>query len=188
MNGKIVLITGGSSGVGKATAIAIAQRGAKVVIVSRSEARGQVALAEIALKTGNNAGELITADLSLQSSVRALAAAVKQRYARLDGLMNLAGGINVKKQLTQEGVDPSFAINYLSHFLLTQELLDILQASTPSRVVTVSGNPAFIKRAKLDFAVLQGTAKYSGMRAAAQAMFARVSSPLSWPAGCRAPG
>ncbi len=173
-DGKIFLITGGSSDVGEATAIAIAQRGAKVVIVSRSEARGQAALDEIALKTGNHADELMTADLSLQSSVRALAAAFKQRYDRLDGLMNLAGGIYFKKDLTQEGIDQSFAVNYLSHFLLTHELLDILKASAPARVVTVSGNPAFIKRAKLDFASLQGTNKYSGMTAAAQAMFARV--------------
>lgn len=174
LNRKVFLITGGSSGVGKATAVAIAEQGAKVIIVSRSEARGQAALEEIARKTGNNAGELMVADLSLQSSVRALAAAFKQRYARLDGLLNLAGGIYFKQHRTQEGTDGSFTVNYLSHFLLTHELLDLLQASAPARVITVGGNPAFLKRPKLDFDILQGTGKYSGMKATTQAMFARV--------------
>lgn len=171
---KIVLLTGGTSGVGKATALGIAQTGAKIVIISRSARQAEETLLTIAQQTGNHQGEYLVADLARQSSIRQVAHAFKQKYSRLDVLANLAGGIFYDRQLTPDGIERSFAVNYVGHFLLTNQLLDILEASAPSRVITVGGNPFFIKNAKINFDDLQSLDSFSAMTAAGQAMFARV--------------
>ena len=137
------LISGGSSGVGKATAIGLAQKGAKIVIVNRDAAASQQALEEIARRTGNDRGEYLVADLFLQSSVKKLAEEFKNKYNNLHVLANCAGAIFNEKQLTAEGIERTFAINYISHYWLTTNLLDILQESGASRIITVAGNPAF---------------------------------------------
>lgn len=174
LKGKIFLLTGGTSGVGKATALGLAQQGAKLVIISRSAENGAKALAEISQKTNNDQGEYLVADLSLQSSIRKVAHEFKQKYNNLHVLANLAGGIFFDKQLTTEGIERTFAVNYLSHFLLTNQLLDILKESAPARVITVGGNPAFLKNPHINFDNLQSLDQFSGLNAAAQAMYARV--------------
>lgn len=174
MTNKIVLLTGGTSGVGKATALGIARTGAKLIIISRSAEQAQTALLEIAQKTGNDQGDYLVADLASQASIRQLANQFRQKYAHLNVLANLAGGLFYEKQLTTDGIERSFAVNYLGHFLLTHQLLDILQASAPARVLTVGGNPFFIKNAKINFNDLQSLHSFSAMTAAGQAMFARV--------------
>ncbi len=170
---KVFLITGGSSGVGKATAIGLAQKGAKVVIVNRNAAQSQQALKEIAHRTGNDQGTYLTADLSLQSSIRNLADEFKRKYDNLHVLANCAGAIFNQKQITSEGIERSFAVNYMSHFVLTNQLLDMLKASGPSRIITVTGNPSFLKNAKVNFDDLQHLNQFNGMMATANAMYAR---------------
>jgi NAD(P)-dependent dehydrogenase (short-subunit alcohol dehydrogenase family) len=171
---RVFLITGGTSGVGKATANGLAKLGAKIVIVSRSAERGQDALNSIAQATGNDRGEYLVADLSLQSSVKALTEEVKRKYDNLHVLANLAGAIYFEKQLTSEGIERMFAINYLNQFFLTTQLLDMLKESRPARVITVLGNPRFLGNPKINFEDLQSTKKFSGMAALGQGMFARA--------------
>lgn len=171
---RVFLVTGGTSGVGKATATGLARIGAKIVIVSRSAERGQEALNAIAEATGNDQGEYLVADLSLQSSIRAASEAFKRKYDNLHVLANLGGAAYFEKQLTQDGIERSFAVNYLSHFLLTNQLLDILKASHPARVMTVAGAPQFFRNPKINFEDLQSQKQFSGLRATGQAMFARA--------------
>ena len=140
---QIFLISGGSSGVGKATAVGLAQKGAKIVIINRDAISSQRALEEIARRTGNDKGEYLIADLSLQSSVEKLAEEFKNKYSQLNALANCAGAISHEKQMTAEGIERGFAINYMSHYWLTTNLLDILQESGASRIITLALNHAF---------------------------------------------
>lgn len=171
---KVFLVTGGTSGVGKATAISLAQKGAKIVIVSRDEISSQKALEDIARRTGNDKGDYLIADLSLQSSVKRVTEEFKQKYDNLHVLANCAGALFPEMQLTAEGFERNFAVNYLSHFWLTTNLLDILKESGPSRIITVTGNPLFLKNANINFDDLQYTNKFNGFMATGHAMFARL--------------
>ncbi|QHT59060.1 SDR family NAD(P)-dependent oxidoreductase [Paenibacillus lycopersici] len=180
MTNKTVLLSGGTSGVGKATAIGLARQGAKVVILSRSGASGRQALADIAHATGNDRGEVLVADLSLQSSIREACTAFKRQHDRLDVLAHLGGAIYWDKQVTAEGVERMFAVNVLSHFVLTRELTELLKESRPSRIVTVGGNPRFLKKPHIDFEDIQLLNRFSGMRAATQAMNARILLAFEW--------
>jgi NAD(P)-dependent dehydrogenase (short-subunit alcohol dehydrogenase family) len=174
IKGKVFLVTGGTSGVGKATAIGLAQKGARVVIISRNKLQCEQTLVEIAQRTGNDKGEYLIADLSLQSSIKAVSAQFKKKYDNLHVLANCMGAIFNEKQMTSEGVERTFAVNYMSQFGLTTELLDILKASGPSRIITVTGNPLFLRKPKIDFDDIQCLKKFNGMMASGQAMFARL--------------
>ncbi|QKE76112.1 SDR family NAD(P)-dependent oxidoreductase (plasmid) [Arthrobacter citreus] len=145
MNDKIVLVSGGTSGVGKAAAIGIARLGAKIVIISRTKERGIKALKEIARTTGNNQGEYILGDLSLYRNVKKIADVCQERYPRIDVLVNAAGAIITKSARTSEGIDQSLAINYFSHFWLATELVNLLEKSENGRIITVTGQPIFVK-------------------------------------------
>jgi NAD(P)-dependent dehydrogenase (short-subunit alcohol dehydrogenase family) len=138
MQGKTVLVTGANQGIGKATAIALARKGARVVIVSRNADKGGAALAEVQAASPQREGELLVADLSSQAEVRRLAAEFRARHARLDVLVNNAGVIVPERHTTVDGIEETFAVNHLAPMLLTLELMDLLKASAPARVVTVS--------------------------------------------------
>lgn len=171
---KVFLLTGGTSGVGQAIATGLAKLGAKVVIISRTAESGQQGVSHIAAATGNDRAEFLVADLSLLSSIRHVSEEVKRRYDNLHVLANVAGALFFDQQLTAEGIDKAFAVNYLGHFYLTNQLLDILQASGPSRVMTVGGAPRFLQNPTLDLQDIQLKNNYSGMRATSQAMLARL--------------
>lgn len=171
---KTYLVTGGTSGVGKAIATGIAQTGASVVIVSRNALNAEHAIKEISEKTGNENISYIEADLSLMESVTQLCKQFKLKYNRLDGLVNASGAWFFKKELTAEGIDRSFAVNYLSHFALTVGLLDLLLKTEDSRIVTVGGNPFFLKKPKLELNNLQLDTSYGGLKAAGYGMVARI--------------
>jgi len=166
MDKKTCLVTGGTSGVGKAIATGVAEAGYRVVIVSRTEEKGRKAVEDIVRKTGNTDVSFLLADLSIQSSIRDLAEEFKSRYDRLDVLANCAGILKPKKEVTPEGIDLMLAVDYLAHFLLTNLLTDILIKSAPSRVITVVGNHRYLEKIRIDFDDIQFDKNYSGFRAA----------------------
>lgn len=138
MKGKICLITGGTGGIGRVTAQALAQTGASVVMVARNPQKAEGVVREIREKTGNPQVDYLLGDLSVQADVRRVAAAFRERYNRLDVLINNAGLYFWKRQLSQDGIEMTFALNHLAYFLLTNLLLDMLIANAPSRIVNVS--------------------------------------------------
>ncbi len=172
MTGKTCLITGGNSGIGKATALGLARMGATVVIVSRSKEKGEVALSEIIAKSGNRSIELMLADMSSQDSIRRLASDFKARHERLHLLINNAGVYLTRRITTADGLESTFATNHLGPFLLTSLLLDALKASAPSRIVNISSDAH--NGAKVDFEDLQGEKKFSGWRAYGQSKLAMI--------------
>jgi NAD(P)-dependent dehydrogenase (short-subunit alcohol dehydrogenase family) len=153
MNGKICLVTGATNGIGKATALALAQMGATVVIVGRNPAKGAAVVDEIKHISGNDAVEALIADLSIMAEVRQVADQFKAKYQKLHVLVNNAGGAFFKRQVTSEGFEKTFALNHLNPFLLTNLLLNTLKASAPARIVNVASDAH--KGAQLDFDDLQ---------------------------------
>jgi NAD(P)-dependent dehydrogenase (short-subunit alcohol dehydrogenase family) len=159
MDGKVALVTGGTSGIGKATAMALAAMGADVVVVGRDRQRGERAAAEIRAQTGSRV-DLALADLASQAGVRELAEGFKGRYDRLDVLINNAGLVQSTRTESPDGLETTLAINHLAPFLLTNLLLDTLKESAPSRVVTVSSEAE--RWGNIDFDDLQSKNKYRG--------------------------
>ena len=138
MSGTTCLVTGATSGIGKETALGLASLGATVVIVGRDAARGAAAGAEITGRVPLARVEVMTADLSSLAQVHRLAGDVLGRHGRLDVLVNNAGVISPRRQLTADGLETTFAANHLGPFLLTSLLRGLLERSAPARVVTVS--------------------------------------------------
>jgi NAD(P)-dependent dehydrogenase (short-subunit alcohol dehydrogenase family) len=171
---KTYLITGGTSGIGKAIATGVAKTGARVVIVSRSGEKGEKSINEITKASSNPNVSYLTADLSLMKSVQQLSEQFKQQHKSLYGLVNAAGSWFFEKEMTDEGIDKSFAVNYLGHYALTNFLLDILKNTENARVVTVGGAPKYMKNPKINLDDVQLTQSYSGMKAINTAMVARV--------------
>src|SRR6266852_6651301 len=172
MQGKICMVTGANSGIGKATALALAQMGATVVLVCRDRARGKEARSEITTKSKNNAVDLMQADLSSQQSIRQLVEHFKQRYTHLHVLINNAGAAFPGRRETVDGLEMTFAVNYLAPFLLTNLLLDMLKASAPARIVNVSSHSHEAGYIQMDD--LQEEKHYSNMRAYGQSKLAVV--------------
>jgi NAD(P)-dependent dehydrogenase (short-subunit alcohol dehydrogenase family) len=172
MAGKSVLVTGGTGGIGMATAAALAALGARVGITGRDQARAAAAAAGIRAATGNPAVDVFTADMSVQAEVRRLAAQVADTYPRLDVLVNNVGGFWAHRHVTADGLERTFALNHLASFLLTNLLLDRLTASAPARIVTVSSGAQ--ARGRIDVDDLQGEQNYSGQRAYSQSKLANV--------------
>jgi retinol dehydrogenase 13 len=131
------LVTGANSGLGKSIATALAARGMRVGLVARDRARGEQALVEIRAATGNDDLHLFVADLADQSSIRALAQGVRDRFDQLHLLVNNAGTAFAERRLSPQGIECALATNHLGPFLLTNLLLDLLKASAPARIVNV---------------------------------------------------
>jgi retinol dehydrogenase 12 len=155
MKGKIALITGGTSGIGRVTARELARMGAKVVVVGRDPAKLDALKREIGADT-------IRADLQLVAEARRAAAELRTRYARLDVLVNNAGALFGQRQVTAEGLERTFALNHMAYFTLTTALLELLRASAPARVINVSSEAA--RGGRIDFADLQMERRYLGIR------------------------
>ncbi|MGA8524041.1 MAG: SDR family oxidoreductase [Candidatus Dormiibacterota bacterium] len=170
--GKVVLVTGATGGIGKATAIGLATMGARVGITGRDLIRAEQAAADIRTASGNPAVDVFAADMSSQAEVRRLAGAVLDAYPRLDALVNNVGGFWAHRHTTADGLEHTFALNYLAPFLLTNLLLERLTASAPSRVVTVSSGAQSTGR--INFDDLQGVRHYSGQRAYSQSKLANI--------------
>jgi len=164
MSGRICIVTGANSGIGKETALGLAQMGARVVMVCRNAEKGKAALEEIRRESGSSQVDLLIADMSSQASVRALAEQIQRKYPRLDVLVNNAGGAAPGHTLSADGIEMTLATNHLGAALLTLLLLDLLKASAPSRIVNVSSSEA--QAARLDTNDLQfERRKYRGIAA-----------------------
>ncbi|MCP5099954.1 MAG: SDR family oxidoreductase [Chloroflexi bacterium] len=160
--GKVVLVTGANSGIGKVTAREIAKMGATVVMVARSAERGKQALADVKAASGSETVHLMLCDFSSQQSIYQFADAFKADYDRLDVLVNNAGAVFTSRQETVDGYEMTFALNHMGYFLLTHLLLDLLKASAPARIVNVSS--AAHQSGAVDFEDLQRKNGYSGMQ------------------------
>src|SRR5215204_4993857 len=171
MAGKTVLVTGATSGIGRATALGLATMGAHIAIIGRDRQRADDAAREIRTAGGGQV-DVFVADLSSQSEVRCLAENVRDRYIHIDVLINNVGGYWKTRHVTADGLERTFAVNHLAPFLLTNLLLDRLQQSAPARVVTVSSNAH--AQGRIDFDDLQGERSYSGSRAYSQSKLASV--------------
>jgi retinol dehydrogenase 14 len=169
--GKTVLVTGGSSGIGRATAVGLARRGAHLAITGRDRARTEDAAREVRAAGGGHVDAFV-ADLSSQSELRLLASEVLERIPRIDVLVNNVGGYWNTRHVTADGLERTFALNHLAPFLLTALLLDRLTQSEPARVVTVASNAHSMGR--IDFDDLQGERDYSGSRAYNQSKLANI--------------
>jgi retinol dehydrogenase 14 len=159
MDGKVVLVTGGTGGIGKATAEGLANLGARVVVVGRDRSKGETATAEIQAKSGNDAVELMVADLSSQAEIHRLAREFGANHDRLDALVNNAGAMYARRWETADGIEGTLAVIHLAPVLLTSLLFPMLQRSAPSRIVNVSSWAH--RRAKLDLDDLQTKEHYS---------------------------
>ncbi|MCX6028472.1 MAG: SDR family oxidoreductase [Chloroflexi bacterium] len=172
MSPKTYLITGATAGIGLATAKALTRQGATVVAVGRNAAKGREITARIRQETGNAAVEFLTADLSSQAEVRRVAQEFRAGHARLDVLVNNVGGFFPRRQLSADGIEMTWALNYLGVYLLTELLLPTLTASAPARIVNVSSD--MHRSAQMNFDDLQGARHYSDFRAYGQSKLALV--------------
>jgi NAD(P)-dependent dehydrogenase (short-subunit alcohol dehydrogenase family) len=168
---RTVLITGGTGGIGRATAVGLARMGAHVTITGRDAARAQDAAGEIHRATGAQV-DVLVGDLSSQSEVRRLAAEALESLPRIDVLVNNVGGYWNTRHPTVDGLEHTLAVNHLAPFLLTNLLLDRLKQGAESRVVTVASHAH--AQGRIDFEDLQGERTYSGARAYSQSKLANV--------------
>jgi NAD(P)-dependent dehydrogenase (short-subunit alcohol dehydrogenase family) len=164
MDGRTVLVTGSTGGIGKEVARALALLGARVVLTGRDAARAAAAADELRRATGNDSVDALTADVTRQRELRALAGSVADRYGALHGLVNNAGVNPPRRQLTDDGVEAAFAGNVLAPYLLTRLLLPVLrrgadESAAPSRVVNIAGG---IPRGRIDPGNLQAEKFFAG--------------------------
>jgi retinol dehydrogenase 12 len=172
LEGRIALVTGATNGIGRVTAQELARGGARVLIVARDRARGQATAAGIRDATGAPAPDVLLGDLSSQAEVRRLAREIRERTPRLDLLVNNAGAIFAEREVSADGLEMTFALNHLAYFLLTLELLPLLEQAPRSRIVNVAS--VAHERGRIDFDDLQGERAYSMWKAYQQSKLANV--------------
>jgi NAD(P)-dependent dehydrogenase (short-subunit alcohol dehydrogenase family) len=173
MNGKQILITGATNGIGLAAAEALVALGANVAVVGRSETAMRIAAARVkAARKRGAAVDTLVADLSSQAAVRKLAGEVLGRYPRLDVLINNAGAMYARRQVTGDGIELTWAVNHLAPFLLTALLLDRLKESAPARIVTTAS--AAHQGARIPFADLNAERSYRGFERYGQTKLANI--------------
>lgn len=172
MAGKVCMITGATSGIGRAMAFGLARLGATTIVVGRDEAKCQSTVQQIREETGNPAVEYMVADLSSQQEIRRLAQQFLDQHRPLDVLINNAGGGFVRRQESADGLEMTFALNHLGYFLLTNLLLPALEASPAARIVNVASRQH--QFARMNFADLNAVKRYGGLGAYGQSKLANV--------------
>jgi len=172
MSGRTCLITGASSGIGRATALELARMGASLVLVCRDRRRGEDTVDAIRRESGNRGVTLLLADLSSQQSIRQLARDFLATERPLHVLINNAGVVNLQRQVTVDGFEEVFAVNHLAYFLLTLLLLERLEACAPARIINVASDAH--KFGGIDFDNLQGERRYRAMRIYGQSKLANI--------------
>jgi NAD(P)-dependent dehydrogenase (short-subunit alcohol dehydrogenase family) len=161
MNGRVCLVTGATSGIGQETALALAGRGAHVVMAGRNPERAESARADVVARSGSERVETLLGDLSTLSGIAQLAAEFRKRHDALHLLVNNAGIVNMSREVNSDGFEMMFAVNHLAYFSLTHQLLDLLRASAPARVVNVSSEAH--RFGTVDFEDLQSERAYKGL-------------------------
>jgi len=169
---RIAVVTGATSGIGKVTARELARQGFRVVLVARDAEKAARTASEIAVAAPGAKVETLLCDMTSQKQIRAAAEELKRRHDRIDVLVNNAGGVWVKREVTEDGLERTFAVDHLGYFLLTNLLLRELRRGAPSRVVNVASEAA--KLGRIDFDDLQGERRYRGGLAYAQAKLANI--------------
>lgn len=159
MNGRICLITGANSGIGRTAAVELARKGARVVLVCRTPEKGQAAATEIRAESGSSSVDFLAAELSSQASIRNMVAEYQKRYPALHVLLNNAGMAPAQRRLSADGIEMTFAVNHLAYHLLSRLLMDSLKAGAPARIVNVSSEAH--RSGELDFENLQAEKKFS---------------------------
>jgi len=174
MDGKVVVITGSNVGIGKETAVGLASTGVTVVLACRNEEKATAAAAEVSIRSGNEDVHVVNLDLADLASVRACAEEITRRWARLDVLINNAGGMWTERDTTVQGLERTFGVNHVGHFYLTRLLLDRLKTSAPSRIINVAsaGHHAAWRGMRWDD--LQTERRYTAMRAYVPSKLANV--------------
>ena len=173
MQGKIVLVTGATNGIGFEAAKALAAQGATLIGVGRNPQKCADTANQIKAATGNARVEFIVADLSRQSEVRRVATEFKRKYDRLDVLLNNAGAYFANRETNADGQEMTWALNHLNYFVLTEQLLDVLKASAPARIVNVSSDAHRMTRG-INFADPEFKQGYSGWGAYGHSKLANV--------------
>jgi retinol dehydrogenase 14 len=168
---KTVLVTGATSGIGLEASVQLARQGARVVLVGRDPERTRAAVETVRTRAGVVPVSLLC-DFSRQASIRALAKAYADRFDRLDILVDNAGAVNLRRRLTEDGIETTFAVNHLGYFLLTNLLLDLIVASAPARVVVVAS--VNHRSGTLDFDDPGFARGYNAMRAYGRSKLANV--------------
>jgi NAD(P)-dependent dehydrogenase (short-subunit alcohol dehydrogenase family) len=172
MDDRVALVTGAASGIGRATSIGLAREGVRVALLVRNAGRGEQALRDIRSTVPDARLEALTCDLASQSSIRDAAQRFTDGHDRLDILVNAAGVFVKDRKITSDGIELTFATNYLAYFLLTHELLRLLTTSAPARVVNIASKYG---RARIDFDDPQKLrTKYSYLKSTPPTMLARV--------------
>jgi len=138
LEGKTALVTGGTSGIGLEASVQLAELGARVVLVGRDAAKTARVVEEVKQRSGSSKVASLLCDFGSQADIRRLAGEIKAQEPRLDILINNAGSVSDRRRVTVDGLEQTFAVNHLGYFLLTQLLVDLLQQSTPARVVNVA--------------------------------------------------
>jgi len=162
-NNKTILITGASAGIGLHSSIGLAKLGANIVMVGRDEERTSKAVELVKSRTGNQAVSYLVADLSSLGEVRRLAQEFKEKYDKLDVLLNNAGAIFLWRRVSVDGYEMTFALNHLNYFLLTDLLIDMLSSAPSARIVNVASRAHY--RGHINFDDLQSKRWYNAMRA-----------------------
>ncbi len=170
--GKTILITGATDGIGKETARQLAAYGAHILITGRNHQKAEATVQELRQFTGNPHIDFLIADLSSQRQVWSLAETVKAKTSSLYVLINNAGAIFMQRQVSEDGIEMTFALNHLGYFSLTLLLLDVLKASAPARIINVSS--VAHRGARLDFEDLQNQRSYQGWRVYSQSKLANL--------------
>ncbi len=161
--GKNVVITGGTGGLGLQTALALAPMGARLVLIGRDPGRGKAALELLRRRSPGAAAEAHLADLSRLDEVRRIARTLGETLERIDVLVNNAGAIFNQRELTEDGLERTFALNHMGYFLLTELLWEKLLRSAPARIVNVASEAH--RGARLDFSDLQSAKSYGAWKA-----------------------
>lgn len=174
MTGKTVVITGANSGIGLETAVALARAGAKTLITVRDRARGEVAVADIRARSGHDVVDAVVFDLGSIASTRQGTAEILARCDRIDVLVNNAGVVLSSRRETEDGLEATFAVNHLGHFVLTELLLDRIKQSAPARIVNVASTAHKGARKGLNFDDLQSSFAYGGMQVYSKSKLANI--------------
>ena len=190
MQGKVCIVTGANSGIGKAAAAALAKNGATVIMVCRNKERGQSAFEEISKKSKNPYIRLMIADLSSQESIHAFAVEFQAQYNHLHVLINNAASFDMtlkKPALTEDSIETIFATNHLGPFLLTNLLIEKLKASAPSRVISIASKGLLAYPfLNIEFDNLNGEKRYSAMHSYYHSKLAHVM--FTYELACRLNG